>query len=178
MYRPDNIKYDSNRCNDSNNGNIGIQDTKRGGAKVKFSDKLRMYARAYKKQPTGKEVCGTVEILEKAAEYIDGLNGAADRDTIYEQCIDKYGVQSQIDMCIEEMSELTKALLKYRRKNANLVPKDSELGKTRADIIDELADVKIMCRQMELIFQAEAEVEKRINFKISRQTERLNGKKC
>lgn len=44
------------------------------------------------------------------------------------------------------------------------------------DIIDELADVRIMCRQMELLFQAEDEVERRIDFKVDRQIKRLEGK--
>lgn len=81
------------------------------------------------------------------------------------------------------MSELTKALLKYRRKfalvrgeNVNPTNGDTDLFKARADIIDELADVRIMCRQMELLFQAEDEVEKRIDFKVDRQLKRLEDK--
>ena len=65
-------------------------------------------------------------------------------DIVYRRCICEYGTQPQIDMCIEEMSELTKALLKYRR-------------------------------QMELLFQAEDEVERRIDFKVDRQLKRLEG---
>lgn len=103
-------------------------------------------------------------------------------DIVYKRCICEYGTQPQIDMCIEEMSELTKALLKYRRKfalvrgeNVNPTNGDTDLFKARTDIIDELADVRIMCRQMELLFQAEDEVEKRIDFKVDRQLKRLEG---
>ena len=103
-------------------------------------------------------------------------------DIVYRRCICEYGTQPQIDMCIEEMSELTKALLKYRRKfalargeNVNPTNGDTDLLKARADIIDELADVRIMCRQMELFFQAEDEVERRIDFKVDRQLKRLEG---
>lgn len=56
-------------------------------------------------------------------------------DIVYRRCICEYGTQPQIDMCIEEMSELTKALL----------------------------------------FQAEDEVERRIDFKVDRQLKRLEG---
>lgn len=101
---------------------------------------------------------------------------------MYRRCICEYGTQPQIDMCIEEMSELTKALLKYRRKfaiargeNVNPTNGDTDLCKARTDIIDELADVRIMCRQMELLFQAEDEVERRIDFKVDRQLKRLEG---
>lgn len=39
--------------------------------------------------------------------------------------------------------------------------------------IDELADVRIMERQMEILFQCEEEVERRIDFKVQRQKGRL-----
>lgn len=103
------------------------------------------------------------------------------RDEVYRRCISEYGVQPQVDMCIEEMSELTKALLKWRRKFAllsgehvNPVSEEVNLNKAREDIIDELADVRIMCRQMELLFQMENEVERRIDFKVDRQVKRLS----
>lgn len=122
-------------------------------------------------------------MLEEAAEHIDRLSDANGRDIVFKRCICEYGTQPQIDMCIEEMSELTKALLKYRRKfaltrgeNVNPTNGDTDLFKARIDIIDELADVRIMCRQMELLFQAEDEVERRIDFKVDRQIKRLEGK--
>ena len=90
-----------------------------------------------------------------------------ERDKVCRWCISDYGMGPQMDMCIEEMSELTKALLKYRRADG------AEWDKARNDIIDEIADVRIMCRQMELLFQAEEEVEHRIDFKIERQRKRL-----
>ena len=37
------------------------------------------------------------------------------RRKILLQAVLRYGEHTQVDMCIEEMSELTKALLKYRR---------------------------------------------------------------
>lgn len=95
-----------------------------------------------------------------------GWDGA-ERDVVFRRCICKYGTQNQIDMMIEEMSELAKALLKWRRA------KGEELTKARDCIIDELADVRIMARQMEILFQAEDEVERRIDFKVQRQIKRL-----
>ncbi|MCM1090564.1 MAG: hypothetical protein NC092_04585 [Butyrivibrio sp.] len=89
-------------------------------------------------------------------------------DTVFRRCISEYGAQPQIDMMIEEMSELTKALLKWRRA------KEAELTAARDNIIDEIADVRIMCRQMEILFQAEDEVECRTNFKVERQQKRLD----
>lgn len=57
-------------------------------------------------------------------------------DTIY-----TYGEDSQIWMAIEEMSELSNALAKYRRGRA-----------TREDVCEEIADVAIMMIQLSKIF--------------------------
>ena len=148
---------------------------------MNISEKLRAYADTYKTPPFGREVEGTVEILEEAAEILDNANK---RDDVLKRCICEYGAPAQVDMCIEEMSELTKELLKYRRKSAlakgkNVNPASEviNLNKSREDIIDELADVKIMCRQMELLFQVEDAVERRMDFKINRQIGRLEASK-
>ncbi|MDO5146930.1 MAG: hypothetical protein Q4D60_07990 [Eubacteriales bacterium] len=92
---------------------------------------------------------------------------AEERDVVFRRCICDYGTNQQIDMAIEEMSELTKALLKWKRARGKA------LTAARDGIIDELADVRIMARQMEIIFQCEDEVERRIDFKVSRQSGRL-----
>lgn len=148
---------------------------------MNISEKLRAYADTYKTPPFGREVEGTVEILEEAAERLDNANK---RDDVLKRCICEYGAPAQVDMCIEEMSELTKALLKYRRKsalakgeNVNSTSEIINLNKAREDIIDELADVKIMCRQTELLFQVEDVVERRMDFKINRQIGRLEASK-
>lgn len=152
-----------------------------GGINMNISEKLRAYADTYKTPPFGREVEGTVEILEEAAERLDNANK---RNDVLKRCICEYGAPAQVDMCIEEMSELTKALLKYRRKsalakgeNVNSTSEIINLNKAREDIIDELADVKIMCRQMELVFQVEDVVERRMDFKINRQIGRLEASK-
>lgn len=139
---------------------------------MKITERLRAYAKAYREPPTGMEVEGTVELLEEAAEHIDMLNGKGDRDVVFRRCIRDYGAQPQVDVTIEEMSELTKALLKWRRA------KGAEPTATRDHIIDELADVRIMARQMEILFQAEDEVERRIDFKVQRQWKRLEKKEA
>lgn len=57
-------------------------------------------------------------------------------DTIY-----TYGEDSQIWMAIEEMSELSNALAKYRRNRV-----------TNEDVCEEIADVAIMIIQLSKIF--------------------------
>lgn len=78
--------------------------------------------------------------------------------------IDTYGIKSQEDIAIEEMSELQKAILKHRRK---------ESEKTREEIIDEIADVEIMIEQLKIIYSCRKEVKNRIDFKLDRQIKRI-----
>ena len=78
--------------------------------------------------------------------------------------IEIYGVKNQVDMCLEEMSELTKALLKYRRYSD--LPKE-ELKVLWAGIISEIADVLITTEQM-AIHYGEESVKTMIKFKIDR----------
>jgi NTP pyrophosphatase (non-canonical NTP hydrolase) len=71
--------------------------------------------------------------------------------SILNEVVAKYGSSPQIDMAIEEMSELTKALLKYRRLNYGIHPQE-EIDKRRKDIADEIADVEILIFQLRNIF--------------------------
>ena len=62
---------------------------------------------------------------------------------ILRRAIFEYGEQSQTDMMMEEMSELTKAILKRRR-----CPSDE----TNENLLEEMADVQIMLDQMYLMY--------------------------
>lgn len=83
--------------------------------------------------------------------------------------IETYGVSQQVDMAIEECSELIKALLKYRRAK---VPDASLVS----NITEEIADVEIMLAQLKKIYDCAAEVEKQIDFKLNRQLERIRSR--
>lgn len=62
-------------------------------------------------------------------------------EVIIQQAIDTYGTSNQVNMAIEECAELINALEKYRRGRV-----------TRNEVREEIADVQIMCAQLELIF--------------------------
>ena len=65
----------------------------------------------------------------------------------YDEFIKINGVEKEIILCIEEMSELTKALSKFLRY------KGSEKENTIKDnIVEEIADVLNTCEQMQNIF--------------------------
>ena len=86
--------------------------------------------------------------------------------------INRYGVPSQIDMVIEECSELTKALLKMRR-NTDTSPETVE--SLKAEIITKIADVSIMLEQLKIIFDCDEEVNREIDYKLKRQLERIKN---
>ena len=85
-----------------------------------------------------------------------------DQARILNQLVDKYK-EKQINICIEEMSELTKALCKHTRGNTDI-----------ENIKEEIADVHIMLMQMLMLFEIdEEEFLKIVDYKINRTKERL-----
>lgn len=82
-----------------------------------------------------------------------------------------YSESSRADLAIEEMAELQKALLKYRRADR------SELMTLRMkDVIEEIADVKIMLDQLIELYGCSDDVEEMIGYKIDRQLKRIERK--
>ena len=85
--------------------------------------------------------------------------------------IDTYGREAQTDMCIEECSELIKALLKFRR-----LPLEERLAakgmKVLENIQEEIADVQIMLWQIDLMY-GYGYVEDQIDKKLNRLKERI-----
>lgn len=81
------------------------------------------------------------------------------------EAINLYGDHAQIDMALEEMSELTKELLKNRRGKEN-----------RSDIAMEMTDVYIMLEQLKYIFNID-NIELKINaeIKLHRLNKRMIG---
>jgi NTP pyrophosphatase (non-canonical NTP hydrolase) len=90
--------------------------------------------------------------------------------TIYEAMVDEYGRDAQLDMVIEECSELIKAILKLRRaerrnsrarrddvnretQEGKLLLKAMEGGviKCQEELVEEWADVTILLRQLQNI---------------------------
>lgn len=61
---------------------------------------------------------------------------------IYEKAIEIYGENAQLDMAVEEMSELTKEICKRKRGKDN-----------HAAIVEEVADVLIMIEQLKIMCQ-------------------------
>ena len=86
------------------------------------------------------------------------------REILY-KAIDAYGKDHQIDIAIEEMSELTKALLKDRRYHTE---------QTKRDVAEEMADVFICLEQLTIMYQNMCSVEQVEKEKLSRLERRMN----
>ena len=86
------------------------------------------------------------------------------REILY-RVIDTNGKDKQIDIAIEEMSELTKALLKDRRYHTE---------QTKKDVTEEMADVFICLEQLTIMYKNMCAVEQMEKEKLSRLERRLN----
>jgi len=95
---------------------------------------------------------------------------------ILKKAINKFGNMNQLDMAIEECAELIQAINKLKRAglisyhitkpNENM---DFKSISAYNNLCSEVADVKIMIRQLELML-----CEERINISVDRKIKRLN----
>lgn len=83
---------------------------------------------------------------------------------ICNQALECWGAEKQVLIAVEELAELQKALLKFLRY------KDSP--KRRSDVLEEMADVQIVVRQLEILF-GDCRNEKQ--FKLQRLKKRAAG---
>ena len=91
-----------------------------------------------------------------------------ERRNIMTRAIQHFGETAQIDMAVEEMAELTKAICKVKRAQAG-----AEMGAAIENVVEEIADVQIMLDQLRLIFaRSTDEVEEE---KLRRLLGRLNS---
>jgi hypothetical protein len=91
------------------------------------------------------------------------------RIRLYKDAIEKWGEDLQLNLVIEESSELIKVVSKLIRSRqlSKIDPKNAvyvDIDK----VVDEIADVKIMLEQLELIFDLDLKVEKQIGVKIGK----------
>ena len=91
------------------------------------------------------------------------MNFTEEQQKIMLNALKTYGVDAQDDIAIEEMSELTKAIIKDRRY------KDYD---TYENLCEELADVFIMCEQILMSLDRD-KVQSYIDAKLERLNERL-----
>ena len=83
------------------------------------------------------------------------------------KAITYYGEKYQLDVAIEEMSELSKEICKHNRGNSNI-----------DNLIEEMADVYIVLKELEIILSIKEEaIDNVIAYKMDRLKDRLKDVK-
>lgn len=117
--------------------------------------------------------CGKEIGYENGKQYcIDCEKGVKEvnTDEVINRMLERFGEDSQIDVAIEEMSELTKELIKYKRSKIHFRERQAS---SREHVIEEISDVMFMFEYLKMIFGiSEAEIERQIKIKAGRTKER------
>jgi NTP pyrophosphatase (non-canonical NTP hydrolase) len=87
-------------------------------------------------------------------------------ETILKRAIQIHSEDQQCEMIIEECIELALALQKLKRKRGD--PEEK-----LKNVIDEIADVSVMIKQAQIIFDSE-KIQERIDYKMNRLEKRLD----
>lgn len=91
-------------------------------------------------------------------------------NTTISSMLNKFGEDSQIDVCIEEMSELVKELIKYKRSKIHFREKQAA---SRDHVVEEIGDVMFMMEYMKRIFEiTDSEIQNTVVQKAKRTKER------
>ena len=77
----------------------------------------------------------------------------------YSKYIDKWGLEAQLQITLEEMSELSKEICKYIRYSTFEKQNNGKIEETKQNLRSELADVLNMAEQLEYYFGVD-EIEK------------------
>lgn len=102
---------------------------------------------------------------EQGINYLIPIQESGQQENeIFKSAVHWWGKEAQTDMMIEEMAKLTKAILNERRGRDH-------------NIAEEMADVRIMLAQMEIIFQNAGEVEQKFRKKIARLDQRMQERR-
>lgn len=116
------------------------------------------------------------EDLDKASNYTKMLQQMIENDPRFklaEQC----GLECQMQQLIEEMGELQQAICKHFRINGHGLPVSSDLTREMVEqnLIEELADVKVVLDQIIFLLGCDEEVLEIMKGKINRTIERMKN---
>lgn len=102
-----------------------------------------------------KAVCGDCKywnlcrgMLHDGIDCYEPSDSTIVQDTIIAM-LEKFGEDSQIDVSIEEMSELTKELIKYKRSKIHFRERQAA---SRDHVVEEIGDVMFMMEYMKHVF--------------------------
>lgn len=96
--------------------------------------------------------------------------------TAIEVIASHYGYEEQSRMCQEEAAELIQAINKVHRKHIEAqhdIAQYYSFARSLDELYEEMADVKIMLEQIEVLLQCSPQVKMAYEFKLQRQLERI-----
>lgn len=91
---------------------------------------------------------------------------------LLERVITANGMNKQLDVAIEELSELIQAICKIKRRDSL----SNESFAVKGNLAEEMADVEIILAELKLLFDNEDDVKECKNYKLDRLEKRLNEK--
>lgn len=91
---------------------------------------------------------------------------------LLERVITANGMNKQLDVAIEELSELIKAICKVKRRDRNECLCEDYL----VNLAEEMADVEIVLAELKLMFDNEDNVKEWKDYKLDRLEKRLKEK--
>lgn len=115
------------------------------------------------------------EDLDKASNYQKMLIDFIKTDPRFE-IAGHYGLEVQMQQLIEEMGELTQAICKHFRMQGQGQPvsKDLSLSLVEGNLVEELADVKLVLDQVIYLLSCASQVQVVMEQKTKRTIERMN----
>lgn len=93
------------------------------------------------------------DLIAKVCDYEDEAEQREQECAILLDAIDTFGSEYQIDRAIEELAELTQALLKYRRAG------EADLGDALKNVHEEIVDAQIVLEQLKMLFAYDKQIE-------------------
>lgn len=91
---------------------------------------------------------------------------------LLERVITANGMNKQLDVAIEELSELIQAICKIKRRDSL----SNESFAVKGNLAEEMADVEIILAELKLMFDNEDDVKEWKDYKLDRLEKRLNEK--
>lgn len=91
---------------------------------------------------------------------------------LLERVITANGMNKQLDIAIEELSELIQAICKIKRRDSL----SNESFAVKGNLAEEMADVEIVLAELKLMFDNEDDVKEWKNYKLDRLEKRLKEK--
>ena len=116
---------------------------------------------------------GAAELREWLKAYETHGPPTTMRPEVLQQAIDTYGSHAQEEMAIEEMSELTKAIVKRHR-----AADKPSYDKAMSGIAEEMADVIIMLTQLLMFYGNRRDVQRAVDEKVKRLAGRLESERA